>query len=238
MSEPTRIGKKFDSKRRRAIRITEDTIWADNGVQLCGKINKKGQPCRMPAKGNGRCPRHGGNNLTHRAGQRKRSPWNLTCGIYSDFMTTDELDAYGALQIGTLEEEIRMIRLQLRRAVRAQDEYDAKRDELNSITIEEGLTDGARKELDVVEFTEEIDVPPGGGDNAGSTKRKIARKLKDRRDNIVCYTKLLESLESSHAVLVREKTGETNMVEQIARDLRKFGDEAAGYVPTEVPDVE
>jgi hypothetical protein len=80
---------------------------------ICGAKNRQGNPCgKSPLRGKNRCALHGGKTPTGTKGNRKH-------GIYSDAMTADELEIWPEIisRLGTVDEEIHVIRLQLRRAL-------------------------------------------------------------------------------------------------------------------------
>jgi len=80
---------------------------------ICGAKNRQGNPCeRSPLRGKTRCALHGGKTPTGTKGNRKH-------GIYSDAMTDEERDLWPEIisRLGSVDEEIHVIRLQLRRAL-------------------------------------------------------------------------------------------------------------------------
>ena len=69
---------------------------------------------------NGRCALHGGKSTGARNPHRPEGNSNgLTHGIYSQRLTKDETKLWPKIPVGTLEDEIKLARLQLRRALNA-----------------------------------------------------------------------------------------------------------------------
>src|SRR4051794_13490772 len=82
--------------------------------RICGAMNRQGKPCqKSPLTGKDRCANHGGKTPKGKhSGNRKH-------GIYSDAMTDEEKDLWPEIiaRLGSVDEEIHVIRLQLRRAL-------------------------------------------------------------------------------------------------------------------------
>jgi len=87
-----------------------------DSIKRCGAKNRQGEPCgRRPVPGKNRCNLHGGKTPKGTKGNRKH-------GIYSDAMTDEERELWPEIisRLGSVDEEIHVIRLQLRRALIAQ----------------------------------------------------------------------------------------------------------------------
>lgn len=79
---------------------------------ICGATNRQGKPCeKSPLKGRTRCKLHGGKSLSGAASARTSN------GLYSQYMTEAEQDRWGDIQIGVLDDELRMLRVYLARCV-------------------------------------------------------------------------------------------------------------------------
>lgn len=87
----------------------------------CGAKTRSGQPCKAPAMPNGRCRRHGGAST----GAPKGNQNARKHGIYSDTLTADEQGLWDEIGIGTLDDDIKIAKLQLRRALIAQAKAEA-----------------------------------------------------------------------------------------------------------------
>jgi len=91
-----------------------------------------------------RCKGHGGNNNSH---TKPGETIGMKHGIYTDCMFDWEKDIYDQLNADSLDEEIKMTKLRLRRALKA----DAERDPSHLITIEELLKRAPNGEMVVIE---------------------------------------------------------------------------------------
>lgn len=87
----------------------------------CGAKTRSGQPCQAQAMPNGRCRMHGGKATeTHKGNQNARKH-----GIYSDTLTSDEQGMWDEISVGSLDDDIKIAKLQLRRALIAQAKAEA-----------------------------------------------------------------------------------------------------------------
>lgn len=82
----------------------------------CGAKTRSGQPCRNRAMANGRCRMHGGKST----GAPKANQNARTHGIYSDALADDEKGLWEQVEVGNLDNAIKIAHLQLRRAMIAQ----------------------------------------------------------------------------------------------------------------------
>lgn len=77
----------------------------------CGAKNRAGNPCGLrPLKGKTRCKLHGGRTPTGTKGNRKH-------GLYSQHMTEAEQAKWDGLQLGVVDDELRMLRVYLDRCI-------------------------------------------------------------------------------------------------------------------------
>lgn len=86
-------------------------------MPACGAKTQAGTPCKRAGRANGRCNLHGGKTPK---GQRNA----LKHGIYAVGIREDEKELWEDIPIGTLDDELRLARLQLRRALEAQRRAD------------------------------------------------------------------------------------------------------------------
>ena len=122
--------------------------------EFCGATNRAGNPCQRLAGKNGRCHLHGGKSTgaKTKAGKKKAARRALKHGIYSKGLHQDEKDAWEDIELGSIDDEIRLAKLQLARAVAAQKEAEDGADDDFKIGFEpsEKRTstgkDGARTE--------------------------------------------------------------------------------------------
>lgn len=232
--ESRKRGLTYEPRDARRSRQDKYTTWAGNGVQLCGIPLKNGEGvCRKPAMGNGRCPMHGGYRYPDVPMARPKGRHGLM-GVYSCWYSDDELDVYGSLKIGTLEEEIKLMRMQLRRALILQHAWEKiHAGQAADIETDEGI----RIPVDMQQFFEldEYKRETEDGLREGKTveidKRYITRRKNDYKKEIHNTVRLLAELESVHKSLIDEKLTSGEMIAKISLDLRKFSEEAAGTTP-------
>jgi hypothetical protein len=113
----------------------------------CGAKTRSGQPCKAHAMPNGRCRKHGGASPGAPAGNQNARKH----GIYSDTLTADEQGLWDEINIGSLDDDIRIAKLQLRRALMAQakaeagDGLDLDLESVNTLmpAVSEGDEDGS-----------------------------------------------------------------------------------------------
>jgi len=87
-------------------------------AQLCGAKTRSGAPCRAFSMPNGRCRKHGGKST----GAPKKNANALQHGIYAVHFTPEEIDLAGQIQLGRVDDELRLMRLRLRRALAAEEQ--------------------------------------------------------------------------------------------------------------------
>ena len=96
-------------------------------VNPCGAKTRAGGRCQAPAMANGRCRVHGGTS----SGPPKNNQHASKPGsIYSAYLTDEENAVMTRLEIGKIEDELRLCRIRLMRALKA--ETDAP--ELEQVT--------------------------------------------------------------------------------------------------------
>lgn len=149
---------------------------------VCGAKNRAGTPCQKPPlAGKKRCRLHGGTCKPNTNSQ--------THGIYTKHLTETEQTEYRALDLGTLDHELRITRIRLSRALAA-----------------EKLADG-KPELDEVIENE------GGG--VAIPRKTTSSKVKDYAAIIDRLTGRIESLEKTRMALKAEnKDPETDDIER------------------------
>lgn len=86
----------------------------------CGARTRSGAPCkRAPLSGKRRCKLHGGASTGPKKGSKNAAkPGSL----YSAFLTPEEEGIASALELGTVDEELRLTRIRLMRALRLEEE--------------------------------------------------------------------------------------------------------------------
>jgi hypothetical protein len=162
-------------------------------------------------------------------------------GIYADVgLLDDEYPVYEGIQgvIGTLNEEIHMARIRLRRCYRAQARLDQVRDEMALLVndreawLEFALGNG-------VLTLAEVETKEGQalvGDQYEKyledyANHKLVKKVHDYSDEIRKFTQLILRLEAQRKEIMASGTGGEDFVRQLAEDLRGFNDKAAALMP-------
>lgn len=217
----------------------------DHKKPMCGAYSRRsGQPCKNYAMPNGRCRMHGGKAT----GNPQLTPeQSRTCaikhGIYADVgLLDDEYPVYDGIMavLGTLNEEIHMARVRLRRAYAAQRRLDAARTALADAAHdkEEFIRVAIAHQLLTVDEIEEHDgqVLVGPKDDKyleDVAKSKVVKKLHDYSQDIYKFTQLIGRLEQARKELMASGTGGEDFVRQLAEDLRDFNDNAMGLVPVD-----
>lgn len=148
----------------------------------CGAKTRSGQPCKAPAMPNGRCRKHGGTST----GAPKGNQNARKHGIYSAFLTEEERDAWSTLELGRVDDELRLTRIRLMRALARENEFG------NTLEVE----------------SEKVDSSETGGTTTNSKVRDYAG-LVDR------LTARVESLERTRAELLKANPPEQAPVARI-----------------------
>lgn len=144
----------------------------------CGARTRSGQPCQSRAMPNGRCRMHGGKAAeTHKGNQNARKH-----GIYSSFLSEDERKVWHSLELGAVDEELRLTRIRLMRALARENEHGDTL-ELESEKVEPMELDG--KPID------------------GAEKITRTSKVRDYSALIDKLTARIESLERTRAELMK-----------------------------------
>jgi len=89
--------------------------------RLCGAKTRRGGICqRIPAEGKDRCRWHGGLSTGNQKGTQSANAWKH--GIYSKKMTGEELIIAQGLTFGRVDDELRLTKIRLMRALNAENE--------------------------------------------------------------------------------------------------------------------
>lgn len=99
----------------------------------CGAKTRAGGECKAPAMANGRCRVHGGSST----GAPARNTNARKHGIYSQFLTQEESEQFDGLKLGSVDQELRLMRIRLARALAAEERADGA-PELDEVTENEG----------------------------------------------------------------------------------------------------
>ena len=178
----------------------------------CGAKTRAGGKCKAPAMANGRCRVHGGNSTgpkvqTGNQNARKH-------GIYSDTLTADEQGLWEQIDVSSLDDEIRIAELQLRRALIAQNKAEAG--------------DGLDLDLDSVNTVLPAvsdDDEEGSGEQPRQTTT-VQRRRRPYEDIINRLLGRIGDLKAKRAEMMKKQEGllddlPPTRVEVIVRDARK-----------------
>lgn len=180
-------------------------------MAICGAKTRSGQPCQAQAMPNGRCRMHGGKAAdTHKGNQNARKH-----GIYSDTLTEDETSLWDSISVGTLDDDIKIAKLQLRRALIAQAKSEA----------------GDGLDLDLESIHTPGSDPVDEGDEPiepGKPSRTVQRRRRGYEDIINRLLGRIGDLEAKRADILKKLDGEGDdtapqRIEVVVTDARKRG---------------
>lgn len=89
-------------------------------MATCGAKTRSGQTCRNRAMQNGRCRMHGGKSTGAPTGNRNAA---TPGSIYSRYFTEEEKELAAQIELGRVNEELRLTRIRLMRALAREAEY-------------------------------------------------------------------------------------------------------------------
>lgn len=150
-----------------------------NGKHICGAKNRQGNPCKnKPLPGKNRCKYHGG-----------ATPYSarmnaMKSGIYLKHFTEDEIKDYGNVILGGVDDEIRLCRVRLARALNAEAESKiiaAKVTELESmeITVDPKGLQTVKKVFKAQPFQQIIDRFVGRIESLEKTRAELIERSKN-----------------------------------------------------------
>lgn len=153
-------------------------------MALCGAKTRSGEPCKRHAvPGSSRCKLHGGGaSKANKANKHAAKPGS----IYSQFLTDDENAILSNIELGRVDDELRLTRVRLMRALSRENEF------------------GNTLEVD----SEKLET----GENGGTT---TTRKVRDYSSLIDRLTARIESLERTRAELLKTNPVELPPVTRI-----------------------
>ncbi len=172
-------------------------------MPLCGAKTRAGTPCKRAGMPNGRCSKHGGKSTGAPLGTRNA----LKHGIYSAALLPDEADIWDDVAIGRLDDDIRIAKLQLRRALIAQNKQHADGLEL----YEESINTGSPAESTGNDGEPKVSMP------SSSTKRR-----RTQYDEVI--SRLLGrigDLEQKRAEMLERSGGNKANADETARKVRE-----------------
>lgn len=197
----------------------------ERGKIICGALRHNGGGyCNNTPMKNGRCKLHGGRDKI--TGPPKGGCFKaLTANLYSKNMDEEEKDLYQTLEVGSLEQEIRLLRIHLRRALQAQDNYTAYKEQLSRELENDVSPDGMHIHLEIDSYEKYVD-----GNDIG---RKIIRRKRDYSKEISSLLNSIGRLETRHNDLMTRDIPDSERIAQISRDLREFNTSVDDTVPEE-----
>ncbi|MBF0675578.1 HGGxSTG domain-containing protein [Pseudomonas sp.] len=153
-------------------------------MALCGAKTRSGEPCKRHAvPGSSRCKLHGGAaTRANKGNQHAAKPGS----IYSKFLTDEENDTLASIELGRVDDELRLTRIRLMRALARENEF------------------GDTLEID----SEKVDSSETGGTTTSS-------KVRDYSGLIDKLTARIESLERTRAELLKTNPPELAPVARI-----------------------
>lgn len=156
----------------------------------CGAKTRSGEPCKRHAvPGSKRCKLHGGKSAGALGNKNAAKPGS----IYSQFLTDDENDLLARIELGRVDDELRLTRIRLMRALARESEFG------NTLEIDSEKVE-----------PEEVDGVPTG--NAKVTRTS---KVRDYSTLIDRLTARIESLERTRAELLKTNPPEQPPVAKI-----------------------
>jgi len=164
-------------------------------MPICGAKTRKGGICtKPPMRDKKRCNLHGGKN----PGSSDPAKGGLIHGIYSSALADDEIAIYFPVldQIGSIEQELVIARLQLLRASKARKDWAS------------GAVDG----LIVVEDSEETNEISNDSGTYETTKRRKIKKLPDFEKIIGECLSRVGNLERIRAELIGDMVDDADTV--------------------------
>lgn len=169
---------------------------------ICGaKAKSTGLPCqRSPLAGRTRCRLHGG--VTKTKGKVNKDAVKPGA-LYSRYLTPDERVVFDLIELGSVDSELRLMRVRLERALR-EEKKQAERDE-----AEDDIT------LELESRTERDGGGPFTVDEERTYKRRDWRVLVER------LSSKIESLEKTRAELTKAKAPTDN---DLAAALSRLAD--------------
>lgn len=176
-------------------------------MALCGAKTRSGEPCKRHAvPGSSRCKLHGGAaSKANKANKHAAKPGS----IYSQFLTDAENDMLSHIELGRVDDELRLTRIRLMRALNQENERS-----------------------DTAELEARVE-REGAGEYQAKTEEKF--KVRDYSGLIDRLTGRIESLERTRAELLKTNPPELPPVTRIEievvggrKDVAGANDAAAG----------
>lgn len=160
-------------------------------AKQCGAKTRAGGVCKAPAMPNGRCRVHGGASTGPKSQVGNTNA--VKHGFYSSALQPEERALYERVEIGSLDDEIRLARVKLHRFVRLS----------GSLELQD-MVDG------VLEVTRKMgeSYDPASQDMAPYDKREFKATAPDYADLIIRQIDLIRKLELARRDLMSDDSDE------------------------------
>lgn len=217
---------------------------APAGKKICGAQTRSKTPCQCTFLcANGRCRMHGGTNRGNPKPNKESVRKSRTqYGIYADVgLLDDEYPVYEGIQgkIGTLDEELHMARVKLRRAYKAQHDLENAKDELAAAADDKEKfirVAISHKLLSIDTLEDKTDsMAMGNKDDRyleDIAKSSMIRRIRDYSDDIHRFTRLIKKLEQARKELLETEDWGDDFIRKLAEDLRLFFEKANVTIPS------
>lgn len=186
-------------------------------MAFCGAKTRSGHTCKNSAMANGRCRMHGGKSTGVKENQNAKKH-----GIYAKFITDDEWQAVAKSELDRLDDELRLCKVRLLRALQAENKQGNLGDdalELIRKTIEPPIIGGM----------------PITADDDDDDVAEIVKKSFERQDYNAIIDRLIGRIQSL-TVTRQDLVSKSIDIElkQIELDKVKSADEKTQAKPTQI----
>lgn len=185
-------------------------------MAFCGAKTRSGHTCKNSAMANGRCRMHGGKSTGVKENQNAKKH-----GIYAKFITDDEWQAVEKSELDTLDDELRLCKVRLLRALQAENKQGNLGDEALELirkTVELPIIGG-------------VPIMPDDDDDMA----EIVKKSFEKRDYNSIIDRLIGRIQSL-TVTRQDLVSKSIDIElkQIELDKVKLADEKTQAKPTQI----
>lgn len=188
-------------------------------MAFCGAKTRSGHTCKNSAMANGRCRLHGGKSTGPKNNHGNQNAKKH--GIYSKFITDDEWQAVAKSELDTLDDELRLCKVRLLRALQAENKQGNLGDEALELirkTVEPPIIGG-------------VPIMPDDDDDMA----EIVKKSFEKRDYNSIIDRLIGRIQS--LTVTRQDIVSKSIdieLKQIELDKVKSADEKTKTKPTKI----
>lgn len=189
--------------------------------QKCGAKTRSGKPCqRFALAGKMRCRLHGGNN----GGAGKGNVNALRHGIYSNALLPGEDEIWDSIELGKLDDELKLMRIRMRRLVEIQNKADAA-----MLTGDSAAEIEAFQVEQLVQDTEKAVVGGGSQEVTVGKNTKLTKTRRDYHAEIRQLARVIGDLELKRSEIVKRTDNDNDInpptrIEVTVTDARKRPD--------------